>query len=133
MQNLASRNAGRMILMDLEHELRALDQARFTTDGIHYDSTEGQGCINRVFEEQLDELEVELFDTGVLKTEVATNIPAISTFVPPNLETRLGSSAVPQVLQNSGERDKRCHVLDRLGEAPARRTLHPRRSLGSVQ
>ena len=86
--------------------------------------------MNRVFEEQLDELEVELFDTGVLKTEEATNI---STFVPPNLETRLGSSAVPQVLQNSGERDKRCHVLDRLGEAPARRTLHPRRSLVSVQ
>ena len=30
-RNLVSRIAGRMILMDLEHELRALDQARFTT------------------------------------------------------------------------------------------------------
>ena len=30
-RNLASRNAGRMILIDLEHELRALDQSRFTT------------------------------------------------------------------------------------------------------
>ena len=33
MRNLASRNAGRMILMDIEHELRAMDQARLTADG----------------------------------------------------------------------------------------------------
>ena len=32
---LASRNAGWMILMDIEHELRAMDQARLTNDGIH--------------------------------------------------------------------------------------------------
>ena len=31
LRNLASRNAGRMILMDIEHELRAMDQARLTT------------------------------------------------------------------------------------------------------
>ena len=30
-RTLASRNAGRFILMDLEHEPRVLDQARFTT------------------------------------------------------------------------------------------------------
>ena len=42
LRNLASRNAGRMILMDIEHELRAMDQARLTTDGIHFDSIEGQ-------------------------------------------------------------------------------------------
>ena len=42
MRILASRNAGRKILMDLEHELRALDQARFKTDGIHFDTIEGQ-------------------------------------------------------------------------------------------
>ena len=41
-RNLASRNAGRMILMDIEHELRAMDQARLTTDGIHFDSIEVQ-------------------------------------------------------------------------------------------
>ena len=41
-RNLASRNAGRMIFMDFEHELRAMDQARLTTDGIHFDSIEGQ-------------------------------------------------------------------------------------------
>ena len=41
-RNLASRNAGRMILMDIELELRAMDQARLTTDGIHFDSIEGQ-------------------------------------------------------------------------------------------
>ena len=39
-RNMASRKAGRMILMDLKHELRALDQARFTTDGAQFDSIE---------------------------------------------------------------------------------------------
>ena len=34
LRNLASRNAGLMILMDIEHELRAMDQSRLTTDGI---------------------------------------------------------------------------------------------------
>ena len=69
LRNLANRNAGRMILMDIEHELRAMDQARLTTDGIHFDSVEGQAWLNRVFQERLDELEAELFDTGVLKEE----------------------------------------------------------------
>ena len=46
LRNLASRNAGRMILMDIEHELRAMDQARLTTDGIHFDSIEGQAWLN---------------------------------------------------------------------------------------
>ena len=63
LRNLASRNARRMILMDIEHELRAMDQARMTTDGIHFDSIEAQACLNRVFQELLDEMEVELFDT----------------------------------------------------------------------
>ena len=71
-KNLASRNAGRMILMDLEHELRAMDQARFTTDGVHFDSIKGQAWMYRVFQERLDELEVELFDTGVLRREETT-------------------------------------------------------------
>ena len=53
--------------------------------------------MNRVFRERLDELEVELFDTGVLRREETTNEPALSTFVPPNLEKRLGSvPAVPR-------------------------------------
>ena len=81
-RNLASRNTGRMILMDIEHELRAMDQARLTTDGIHFDSIEGQAWLKRVFHERLDEMEVELFDTGVLKKEETTNEPAISTFGP---------------------------------------------------
>ena len=68
-RNLASRNAGRMILMDIENELRAMDQARLTTDGTHFDSIEGQVRLNRIFQERLDEMEVELFDTGVLKKE----------------------------------------------------------------
>ena len=90
LRNLASRNAGRLILMDIEHELRAMDQAKLTTDGIHFDSSEGQAGLNRVFQERLDERKVELFDTGVLKKEETANEPANSTFMPPNFETRLG-------------------------------------------
>ena len=132
-RNLASRNAGRMILMDLEHELRAMDKARFTTDGVRFDSMEGQVRMNRVFQERLDELEVELFDKGVLRREETANEPAMSTFVPPNLETRLGSvPAVPQVQQSSSVSGQRMDVLDRLGETPVRRTNHPRRRLGPV-
>ena len=131
LRNLASRNAGRMILMDIEHELRAMDQARLTTDGIHFDSIEGQIWLNRVFQERLDEMEAELFDTGVLKKEETTNEPANSIFVPPNLETRW--ETVPVVMtyrpQSSSEPGQRTDVQDRLGEAPMRRTIHPRRRL----
>ena len=135
LRNLASRNAGRLILMDIEHELRAIDPARLTTDGIHFDSIEEQACwLNRVFQERLDEMEIELFDTGVLKKEETANDPSISTFVPPNLETRLGT--VPAVTtykpQNSSEPGQRTDVQNRLGEAPTRRTIHPRRRLGPV-
>ena len=55
--------------MDIEHELRAMEQARLTSDGIHFDTIEGQAWLNRVFQERLDELEAELSDTGVLKEE----------------------------------------------------------------
>ena len=122
------------ILMDIEHELRAMNQARLTTDGIHFDSIEGQALLNRVFQERLDELEVELFDTGVLKEEGASNERVITTFVPPNLETRLGT--VPAVTNNrqqsSSEPGQRADIQDRLGEAPLRRNIHPRRRLGPV-
>ena len=41
-------------------------------------------------------------DTRALRREEATNVPGISTFVPPNLETRLGSvPGMPQVMQSS--------------------------------
>ena len=114
LRNLASQNAGRIILMDIQHELRAMDQARLTTDSIHFDSIEGQVWSNRVFQERLDELEVELFDTGVLKEEEASKEPTITTFVPPNLETRLG--AVPTVIiykqQSSSEPGQRTDVRD---------------------
>ena len=134
LRNLASRNAGRMILMDIEHELRAMDQARLTTDGIHFDSIEGQAWLNRVFQERLDELEAELFDTGVLKQEGTSNDAVITTFVPPSLETRLGT--VPAVTnyrqQSSSEQGQRTDVQDRLGEAPMRRAIHPRRRIGPV-
>ena len=122
LRNLASRNAGRMILMDIEHELRAMDQARLTTDGIHFDSIEGQAWLNRVFQERLDELEAELFDTGVLKEEGTVSDAVITTFVPPSLETQ----------QSSSEPGQRTDVQDRLGEAPIRRTIHPRRRIGPV-
>ena len=110
-KQLASRNARWMILMDIEHELRAMDQARLTTDGIHFDSIEGQAWLNRVFQDRLDEMEVELFVTGVLKKEETTNEPALSTFVSPKLETRLG--AVPAVTyrpQSSSEPGQRTEV-----------------------
>ena len=134
LRNLASRNAGRMILMDIEHELRAMDQARLTTDGIHFDSIEGQAWLNRVFQERLDELEAELFDTGVLKEEGTVSDAVITTFVPPSLETRLGT--VPAVTnyrqQSSSEPGQRTDVQDRLVGAPMRRTIHPRRRIGPV-
>ena len=85
LKNPASRNAGRMILMAIEHELRAMDQASLTTDETHLNSIEGHFWMNRVFQERLDEMEVELFDTGVLKKAETMNEPALSTFVPPNL------------------------------------------------
>ena len=70
----------------------------------------------------------------MLKKEETSNKPAISTFVPPNLETRLG--AVPAVTiyrpQSSSEPGQRTDVQDRLGEAPMRRTINPRRRLGPV-
>ena len=134
LRNLASRNAGRMILIDIEHELRAMDQARLTTDGIHFDSIEGQAWLNRVFQERLDELEAALFDTGVLKEEGTASDAVITTFVPPSLETRLGT--VPAVTnyrqQSSSEPGQRTDVQDRLGEAPMRRTIHPKRRIGPV-
>ena len=134
LRNLASRNAGRMILMDIEHELRAMDQARLTTDGIHFESIEGQAWLNRVFQERLDELKAELFDTGVLKEEGTANDAVTTTFVPPSLKTRLGM--VPAVTnyrqQSSSEPGLRTDVQDRLGEAPMRRTIHPRRRVGPV-
>ena len=40
--------------MDIEHELRAMDQARLTTDGIPFDSFEGQAWLKQVFQERLD-------------------------------------------------------------------------------
>ena len=79
-------------------------------------------------------MEVELFDTGVLKKEETTNEPVISAFVPPNLEKRLGTipAATTYRPQSSSEAGQRTDVQDRLGEAPMRRTVHPRRSLGPV-
>ena len=120
--------------MGVEHELRAMDQAKLTTDGIHFDSIEGQAWLNRVFQERLDELEAELFDTGVLKEEGTSNDAVITAFVPPSLETRLGT--VPAVTnyrqQSSSEPGQRTDVQDRLGEAPVGRTIHPRRRIGPV-
>ena len=90
--------AGRLILINLEHELRAMDQTILSTDGILFDSLEEQAWMSPVFQGRLDELEVKLLDTGVPRREETTNEPALLTFVPPNLETHLRSvTAVPQV------------------------------------
>ena len=127
LRNLASRNAGRMILTDIEYELRAMDQARLTTDGIHFGSIEGQAWLNRVFQERLDELEAELFDTGVLKEEGTVSDAVITTFVPPSFP-----AVTNYRQQSSSEPGQRTDVQDRLGEAPMRRTTHPRRRIGPV-
>ena len=112
--------------MDIEYELRAMDQSRLTTDGIHFDNIEEQAWLKSVFQERLDELEVELFDTGVLKEEGASNEPKITTFVPPSLETRLG--AVPAVTiykpQSSSEPGHRTDVR----ESTSREERRPNRS-----
>ena len=55
--------------MDIEHKFRSLNQARFNIDGIHFDSIEGQAWMNPVFPEQLDEIEVEVFNTRALRAE----------------------------------------------------------------
>ena len=106
--------------MDIEHELRAMDQARLTSDGIQFDSIEGEVWLIRVFQERLDEIEVELFDTGVLKKEETSNKPEISTFVPRNLETRLGTVAAVTTYkpQGSSEPGQRTDVQDRLDKRP---------------
>ena len=62
-----------MILIDTEQELRAMDQVRLRTDVIHFDSIEGRARLNRVFQERLNEMEVEIFDTEVLKKKETTN------------------------------------------------------------
>ena len=89
--------------------------------------------MNPVLQERLDEMEVELFDTRLLKKEETTNKPTISTFVPPNLETRLGTvPAVTYRPQSSSEPGQRPDVQDQLREAPTRRTINPKRRLGPV-
>ena len=118
LRNLANRNAGRMILMDIEHELRAMEQARLTSDGIHFDTIEGQAWLNRVFQERLDELEAELSDTGVLKEEGTVNDTVITTFVPPNLVNAFGYSPsrnkLPATkLQRTGSKNRRAGSVGR--------------------
>ena len=69
----------------------------------------------------------------MLKKEETTNEPATSTFAPNNLETRLGTvPAVTYRPQSSSEPRQSTDKQDRLGEAPIRRTIHPRRRLGPV-
>ena len=76
----------------------------------------------------------ELFDTGVLKEEGTMSDTVMITVVASSLETRLGT--VPAITnyrqQSSSEPGKRTDVQDRLGEAPMKRTIHPRRRIGPV-
>ena len=97
LRNIASRNAGRMILMDIEHELRAIDQA---------------------------------------KEEGTASDAVITIFVPPSLETRLGTVQATAVTkyrqQSSSEPGQKTDVEDRFREAPMRKTIHPGRRTGHV-
>ena len=45
------------------YELRSLDQSKFTVNGFHFDSVKGQAWMKRVFEERLDEMEIEFSET----------------------------------------------------------------------
>ena len=62
-----------MIKMDLKHELRPVCQARFTTDGTHFDNIEGQARLDRAFQERVDELEDEQIDTGIHAWDTCKN------------------------------------------------------------
>ena len=70
----------------------------------------------------------------MLEEKGASNEPVITTFVPPNLETGLGT--VPAVTnyrqQSSSEPGQRTEAQDRLGDAQVRNTPHPGRRLGPV-
>ena len=123
-RSLANRNDGQVILMDLEHNLRALDQTRIFIGGILLDNIKGRAWMNRFFQDRLNDLKFKLFDTRKLRTKEATNVTAMSTFVPLNLETHLGSvPAVPRTVQSSIEQKIISDVLARLGEPLARRTI----------
>ena len=69
-------------------------------------------------------------ETGALSSEEVANTHATSNFVPSGLETRLGSHAT---IRSSGDQEQRSDMMERLGESPARRTLHLRCRLGSVK
>ena len=88
MRNLANLKAARLVLMDLKHELRSMDHSRLVVDGILSDSIEVQVWTNRVFQAQLDELEVQLSDKGVLRPDEASKMRTISNFELPRLKTR---------------------------------------------
>ena len=70
----------------------------------------------------------------MLKEEGTSNETVITTFVPPALETRLGT--VPAVTnyrqQSSSEPGQRTDVQARLGETLVRSTINPKRRLGPV-
>ena len=115
LRNLASQNAGRMILMDIEHELRAMDQARLTTDGIHFDSIEGQAWLNRVFQDRLDELQAELFDTCssrfLFKTEMFL---CLGSYCSQQLQFILTYYHYHGRLSNTCRRFQKDHLIKRL-------------------
>ena len=69
-------------------------------------------------------------ETGVLSSEEVANVHATSNFVPSGLETRLGSHAK---IRSSRDQEHRSDMMERLGESPARRTLHLRCRLSSVK
>ena len=113
-RNLANRNAGSLVLIHLEYELRAVDQSRFTVDGVHFDTIEGEIWMNRAFQDRFDELKVDLFDTGVLSLDAAADVRAISSLVPPSLDFCLGSvPVVSETARSSRDPEARSDVMER--------------------
>ena len=89
---------------------------RFTVDGVHFDPNEGQTGMNCAFRERLDELEVNLFDIGVLIVDAAADVRVISNFVHPSLETRSVSvPAVSETVRTSRDPEAKLDVMEWLG------------------
>ena len=77
--------------------------------------------MNRDFQERLGlhELEMKLFNTGVLGAEEVANVRAIFTFVPPSLEMHLGSVQVTaQALRGAHDQEQIQDGMERWVSVP---------------
>ena len=50
-RNIPRRNAGRLVVMNLDYELKSMDQSRLRVAVIHFASLEAEAYMYRVFQE----------------------------------------------------------------------------------